>query len=341
MTQVHRCSDRSGWEGPLITLSILITAVVFGAPSSARAPDFGALARKACTAPVGSKPMLPGIKVIAVPAVKDDLPYLRITDSRTGGTMNAYYDSASARSAWARAACLGAQIRLTDEQTGSRWKNARWFAVTFTRDLNYIPPRSDSEHRWTIATEANGSLGTAGQTMLAVTMPHEQVHAFQMRSGTKLPRWLEEGHAEWVSRKVKSILTPEAAASDARGYEEALAAATTPLALAQWGGITVSREAILRQASQEDRRRMEAGPAYVPPGPFKIGPKDMVSDESNLMARYAGAYHVFSRLEKRFGAQAVSQWTADLTANQAKVDLACALASARATFGIDLSAELE
>lgn len=120
-----------------------------------------------------------------------------------------------------------------------------------------------------------------------------------------------------------------------------IAAATAPLALVQWGGITVSREAILRQASQEDRRRMEADPAYAPPDPFKIGPKDMVSDESILMARYAGAYHVFSRLEKRFGSQAVSQWIADLTANQAKVDVAGALASARAKFGIDLGTELD
>lgn len=276
---------------------------------------FDAQARAACVASADARPNVPGIAIEAVGASGADLPYLRITDRKSGGWMKAFYDAKSADSAWARAACLGAQLRLIGDATGQAWRDGQWFSVTFTADPAYIPPRDASDHRWTIQTRPDGTLGAAGQRMLVVTMPHEQVHAFQKRAGAQLPRWLEEGHAEWTSRKVVARLAPGEGRTDVQRYAEALAASTTPVELGKWGGVSVKREAILRQASPEDRRKMEADPSFVAPGPYKLGPGDLVSDESNITARYEAAYLVFDSLETAHGAATVQAWVKGLTAS--------------------------
>lgn len=270
--------------------------------------SFDAQARVACSAPVGTRPRLLGIEINAVAASGSDLPYLRILDRKSGGWMKAYYDASSTRSAWARAACLGAQIRLINGEIEGAWRNGQWYSVTFTANPTYIPPRNRHERRWTILTRPDGALGAEGQNMVVVTMPHEQVHAFQKRAGAQLPRWLEEGHAEWVSRRVKARLAPAASEADVRRYADALARSTVPVELDKWGAVGVTREAILRQASAEDRKKMAADPTYIPPGPYKIVPGDMVSDESNIDARYEAAQRIFANLETAHGASRVQAW---------------------------------
>jgi hypothetical protein len=177
--------------------------------------------------------------------------------------------------------------------------------------------------------------------MAVITMPHEQVHAFQKRAGARIPRWFEEGHAEWVSRKVKARLAPAAGQADARHYAEALAGSSTPVALGQWGGVSVKREAILRQASPADRRKMEADPSFIPPGPYKIGPGDMTGDESNMTARYEAAWQVFAELEGRHGKPKVQAWVGELTAPGGRVTPERINETARLAFHEDLGVQLK
>ncbi|MBB4099950.1 hypothetical protein [Sphingomonas kyeonggiensis] len=317
----------------------LLGFALFGQPAAPSA-GFNAAARAACAAPVGARPRLPGITIEAVAAGGGDLPHLRITDRDSGGSMNAYYDPSAERAAWARAACLGAQIRLLHAETGGVWRNGRWFSVVFTPRADYIPPRSVSEKRWSIATAPDGMLTTAGQHMTVVVMPHEQVHGFQQRTGAQTPRWFHEGHAEWISRKVVAILAPAAGQADALEGARALRDSTGPVALAGWGGMQVKPEAILRQVSAEEREKIKADPHYTPAGPFSFGPGDMISDESNTPARYEAAWRVFASLEAAHGAARVEAWAIDLTAAGGSVTGARVQETAAAAFGEDLSNRL-
>ena len=63
----------------------------------------------------------------------------------------------------------------------------------------------------------------------------------------------------------------------------------------------VTQDAMLRQLSPEQRKRMQTASSYHPPGPFKFGPGDFVSDESNTSRRYAAAFDVFRTIEMRGG----------------------------------------
>lgn len=313
----------------------LLGFALLGQPA-APSDRFEAQARAACAAPVGTHPRLSGIAVEAIGATGTDLPHLRITDRVSGGSMNAYYDRTSEPAAWSRAACLGAQMRLLHAETGAVWRDARWFSVVFTAQADYIPPRSISEKRWSIATAPDGALTLAGQHMAVVVMPHEQVHAFQQRMGAQTPRWFHEGHAEWISRKVVAILAPAEGRADARKGARALAASTEPVALASWGGMQVKPEAILRQVSREEREKIKADPHYTPAGPFSFGPGDMVSDERNTPARYEAAWRVFASLEAAHGAARVGAWAAGLTAAGGPITPARVQETAQAAFQEDL-----
>lgn len=227
-------------------------------------------ARTACAAPIGTRSQLPGITIEPAAASGGDLAYLRITDHRSGGWLHAYYDPAAEPAAWARAACIGAQIRLLDAETGGAWPKGRWSSVVFTPRTDYIPPRSASEKRWMIATAPDGTLTPAGQHMTVVVLPHEQVHAFQKCLGADTPRWFHEGHAQWISRKVVAVVAPESGRDVARKGAQALAESTEPVALARWGGMQVKPEAILRQVSPEERKKIKADPHYAPPRPVQL-----------------------------------------------------------------------
>jgi hypothetical protein len=288
-------------------------------------------AQSACVAPVGKRPSLDGIVVARLAAAPGDLPKLRISDRHSGGWLLAYYDAAGERAAYARAACLGAQLRLFTVELGPAASRRQWFAAVFTTKANYVAPANQIVNRWTVPLTASGQLGEQGQSMIVSTIPHEQVHSFQGRAGAGLPRWVEEGHAEWIGRKITQLLSPSAAQASEEGSERLLEAGRQSVKLRSWGGVQVKREAIMRQVPVDERRKMEADPAYTAPlsgRSFSFGPADVISDESNLKARYEASWRIFRDLEAVHGQQAVQSWVAQLTARPGKVDGAKAVQNA-------------
>jgi hypothetical protein len=303
-------------------------------------------ARVACAAPVGTRPRIKGIRIDPVIASAGDLPKLRITDVESGGWMYAYYDSTSERAARARAACLGAQLRLLDIELSGARRNAQWYGAVFAAG-SYVSPSSETVTRWHVPVRSNGALLEDGQDMVVLTMPHEQVHGFQMRAGARGPRWFNEGHAEWLSRFVKQAIAPAAAQKEVLRYEVDLAAATMPVALGSWGGLKIKREAIYRQVSEEERRKMEADPRYYPPmnaRSFKFGPDDLTGDESDpsfTRARYEAAWRTFHELEAAHGKAAVQRWVMNLTSQAGDVSATRIKEQAQSEMGEDLSARLK
>jgi hypothetical protein len=319
-------------------MTILALLLAGSLPAADR--DDPTAVRAACAAPVGARPAIKGLRIEAIPAAAGDLAFLRISDAASGGWMRLYYDAGSERAAWARAACLGAQIRLLAQETGGAWRNAHWSAVVMTRDATYAPPIRDAETRWPIRVQPDGTIDSERQRSLIETIPHEQVHAFQGRAGAITPRWFHEGHAEWIARKVTAIIDPERASAQSAGYAAKLRGSTTPVALGAWGGLRVKPEAILRQLSPADRRRKEADPGFVPPGPFSFGPDDMVSDESNTGARYEAAWRLFAKLEAERGSAAVRDWVNGLTAKSGRLASDAIVADAATSLKADLAPQL-
>jgi hypothetical protein len=308
--------------------------------------EFVAEARAACAAPVGERPKIKGIRIERVMASDRDLPKLRITDVASGGWMYAYYDATSERAAWARAACLGAQLRLLDIELSGARRNAQWYGAVFAAG-SYVSPSSETVTRWHVPVRSNGALLEDGQDMVVLTMPHEQVHGFQMRAGAQGPRWFSEGHAEWLSRFVKQAIAPAAARKDALKYEADLAAATMPVALGNWGGLKIKREAIFRQVSEAERRKMESDPHYYPPmdaRSFKFGPNDLAGDESDpsfTRARYEAAWRTFHELAAAHGKATVQRWVVDLTSQPGRVSPTRVQDEARSEMNEDLSVRLK
>jgi len=134
--------------------------------------------------------------------------------------------------------------------------------------------------------------------------------------------------AEWVGRKVSAAIAPDEADANAREYADALNASKTPVRLANWGGLAVKREAILRQVSAEDRRKMETDPTHAPAGPFSFKPDDFESDESNTNARYQASWALFRDLEQTQGDGAVRDWATSATSHAGAVSSSEVVASA-------------
>jgi hypothetical protein len=300
-------------------------------------------AQSACVAAVGKRPSLDGIVVQRLAAAPGDLPKLRISDRQSGGWLLAYYDAAGERAAYARAACLGAQLRLFAVELGRAASRRQWFSTVFTTKADYVAPPNQIVNRWTVPLTADGQLGEKGQLMIVLIMPHEQAHSFQGRAGAELPRWVGEGHAEWIGRKITWLLSPRAAQVSEESYERTLEASRQPVKLRSWGGVQVKREAIMRQVPVDERRKMEADPGYTAPlsgRSFSFGPGDVTSDEGNLKARYEASWRIFRDLETAHGQQAVQSWIAQLTARPGKVDGSTAVENAVDVLHEDLNRTL-
>lgn len=291
----------------------------------------------ACTAQPGERPDLAGVTVEDEPATTGDLPAIRVTSQATGAFMRVHYDAGSERIARARAACLGAQLSIVERETGDDRRGAEWMSAVFTQDRTYIPPRGDDvQPRWVIDVEQDGTLTKLGHVMVVHTLPHEQVHSWQMRGSSVLPRWLLEGHARWVQDKIAPMFDPAVALSQDRMRAEQVAKADGPLNLAQWGSERPKREAYLRQVSPVDRARMEADPNYYPTGTFTFTTDDFEEDASNLAARYAAATAIFTGLEQRHGADGVRAWMIEVTSLDGRVSKEALATSMRRHFGEEL-----
>jgi len=301
-------------------------------------PSLESQISQACKAPTSTVPEVTGVRVADELAETADLPRLRVTHVATGAWMNVYYEPRGEAAARSRAAGFGGQLALLERELGDNRTDAHWDDVVLTRQRDYAPPRGDHiATRWIIATTDEGELAPGTEEMILSVMPHEQTHEYQTRARARLPRWIAEGHATWIGLKVLSRLDPGLGTAGAVKREADLAAATEPVALGGWGGVRPKREAILRQLSPEDRVRFENDPTFQPNGSFSFNSDDLISDESNSLARYGAAWKIFVGLEERHGASAVHAWVAEVTATDVRMSSADLAASFRSHFNEDLA----
>lgn len=288
------------------------------APKSSGTPSTSV--EQACAASPGERPAIAGISIRDEPAAPGDLGAMRVTSEATGAFMRVYYDTGSENIARARAACLGAQLPMIERETGDTRRDAEWSSAIFTQDPAYVPPRrEDVLPRWQVDVQPDGDLSALGSIIVVHTIPHEQVHAYQTRAGARPPRWVAEGHANWIQDRVAPLLNPTIARTQHQLRMDDAAQGEGPLNLAQWGSRRPKREALLRQVSPEIRARMEADPTFNPTGMFTFTPEDFEGDISNTSGQYAAAKAVFTGLESRYGADKVRLWITELTASSDRI----------------------
>lgn len=261
--------------------------------------------RKACAAPEGrAAPALPGIEVTAMPAAPGDLPFMQVVNRQTGASVRLYHDPSLREVARARAACFGGVLAQLPAAIPDK-PDVAWEPIVLTLDRGYIPPRDGVDHRW-IAPRFTGKWDSEGVLFLVKTMPHEETHGRQNAlHPAPLPRWFQEGHAEWAGLKVTEAVRPDLALAARQAHRKA---GVDHPRLGAWGGRRVKPEAIDRQLSPADRERVRREPGWAPPGPFSFSPGDFVEDNDNEGGRYAAALAVFDGLERRHGRVAVQTW---------------------------------
>lgn len=202
---------------------------------------------------------------------------------------------------------LLAYLSLTNS-IGIDPSTVNWSEIAFTRDQNYTPPRDkDAVVRWPVPLTSAGTLGATGRKSLFSTIPHEQVHAIQEIFG-KLPRWFSEGMAEWAGLKATNIVAPDLYIARKKQLDAELKALASTPDLKSWGAVKPKPDAILRQLTPEQKKRMVSEPGYFPPGPFTFGPDDLISDESNTFARYAASLRLFEQVEQASSPESMKAW---------------------------------
>ena len=277
--------------------------------------------------------------VVARPTVAHgDLPSVRVMDMARGLVFRVYYDSVSRQAALSAIPTLADMYAELAQFTGASGGKVEWAAVAFVTDRSYVSPRIGSEVRWTVTVEPTGSIGGAGERDLYVTIPHEQVHSIQSSLVGQTPRWFSEGQAEWAGLIVTEHLRPALAGGERQ--EKAAAFGGVPRRLASWGSVRVNPEAILRQMTAEQRAHLAQDSTYMPPGPWKLGPSDMISDESELSARYGAALSLFASLERARGRDSLENWFRELWKEEKPLTTEGIIASARATLRTDLTSTL-
>ncbi|MBW8312630.1 MAG: hypothetical protein K0M64_11435 [Rhizobium sp.] len=101
--------------------------------------------------------------------------------------------------------------------------------------------------------------------------------------------------------------------------------------------MSVKPEAILRQLTPEQRRRMETDPSYSPPGPFSFTSEDLVSDESNTAARYAASLAILDEVEAQAGQEAMRAWIAEVARLPNPKETEDIVRLAKEVAGVDIS----
>lgn len=271
--------------------------------------------------------------------VHGDLPSVRVMDTARALVFRVYYDSVSQKAALSAVPTLADMYAELAQSTGARGGKIEWAAVAFVTDRSYISPRIGSEVRWPVTVERTGSLGDAGERDLYLTVPHEQVHSIQSSLVGQTPRWFSEGQAEWAGLIVTDHWRPALARSERQQKAEAFGGVSRRLA--SWGGVTVNPQAILRQMTDEQRAHHARDSTYMPPGPWKFGPSDLVSDESQASARYGAALALFASLERAGGRAELEKWFRVLWKDETPLTTEAIVASARATLQTDLTSKLQ
>lgn len=286
----------------LRTLSI--AALLAGSCTAAHGADALAPLRDACRIDTPPGAALPHVTVRQVAAAPGDLPYYEARSGVTGSSVRIYHDPALADAASAKIACFMGMLDLLPAAIPDARREVAWSPMVITRNAAYIPPKRDGELRW-LNVFGTGGWDAASLHFLLSTMPHEETHLSQ--GGGKLPRWFQEGHADWAGLQVTGQVRPDIAREE-RARRAADFAKLGQAGLGAWGGISVKPEAIERQLSAEDRGRKAKDPSYNPPGPFRFGPGDFVQDDGNEQGRYGAALALFAGLEQRHGRAKVQAW---------------------------------
>jgi hypothetical protein len=256
----------------------LLPVLMATACSAAHAAGISGL-QAACKTDSGPGTSLPYVQVRAVAAEAEDLPYYEAHSNATGGSVRIYHDPALADAAASKAACFMGMLDLLSTALPYVDGKVTWSPMVITSNKNYIPPKRDGELRW---------VNVFGSTAW----------------DTELPRWFEEGHADWTGLQVTEQIRPDLAQSERTQRADdfrKLGAAH----LGAWGGIRVKPEAIERQLSAEDRERRRKDPSYNPPGPFSFQSGDFEEDNGGETGRYGAALALFTGLEQRHGRAAV------------------------------------
>jgi hypothetical protein len=270
---------------------------------------------RACNATGPKIPRVDGVDVKAMPAAPDDLPFLLVSIPATGASARIYHDPGLRDVARSRAACFGGLLAQLPPLIPDHRRDVVWANVVLTLDPHYTPQRSESDKRW-IATGFRGRWDEDALRFLIAVMPHEEVHQSQSdRRANKLPRWFQEGHAEWIGLKVTDMVRPDLVTKRREGLARERAAAGG-LHLGSWGGLKVKPEALERQLSPADRERRARDPSFSPSGPFHFGPGDFAEDNVNQEARYGAALALFDGLEQRHGQAAVAAWVSAVLAEE-------------------------
>lgn len=264
-------------SGPGVSTALAaVLAAMLVSPAAAGPIQVGQVQR-ACAIEARAATAVAGIEVKAMPAAPGDLPFIQVVNRRTGASVRLYHAPALREVARARAACFGGVLDQLPALIPDTPADMTWAPIVLTQDRGYIPPRTGAERRW-ITPDFHGTWDSDALRFLIQVMPHEETHGRQIAlRATPLPRWFQEGHAEWVGLKATQAIRPDLVTAARRAHDEAGAALPEPH-LGAWGGRKVKPEAIERQLSPADRERRLREPGWAPAGPFSFRPGDFVED---------------------------------------------------------------
>ena len=281
----------------------------------------------------------PSIRSTPPRRLPGDLTRIRAVSLPRGTVFLVYFDSIGRAAAERSIPQLGRIYEMLADEVAADPARVEWAAVAFVADTSFVPRRVENEVRWPVHVEADGSLGPRGREDMLLVLPHEQVHSIQSSFVDKLPRWFAEGQAESVGLRVTERWLPSAAL--AKRAEITNAFGGTSRHLGSWGMVRVKPEAIVRQMTPEQRARRDKDPTYMPPGPWTFGPGDMVSDESDVMARYGAALCLFDELRAVAGKRALLAWYQEIWARGGSPTSEQLLASIKSRFGLSLEKRLQ
>lgn len=279
-------------------------------------PSLAAL-QASCDPGAGPDVALAGVEVQAMPAAPGDLPYYEARSRTSNASVRIYHDPDLAEAAASKAACFMGLLDLLPAAVPEARLQRTWSPLVITRDKHYIPPKRDGELRWVNEFDTT-DWSPRTIDFLVNVMPHEETHLLQ--GSIRLPRWFQEGHAEWAGLQVTEQVRPDLAQAERVRRRRDAAALAAPR-LGAWGGIRVKPEAIERQLSAEDRARRARDPGYVPPGPFSFKPEDMAADHADEEGRYGAALALFQELEAPHGRAAVQAWVSAVLGSNSNPDI--------------------
>lgn len=193
------------------------------------------------------------LKLAYFMAASEDLPSIRVVSLKSGAVFTVYYDEKSKQTAEKTIPLLAEFYKEIAKLAETDAGKIQWASVVFTNNKNYEPPRVSGETRWQILTGESGELGEDGLRNLYQLIPHEQVHSLERTFVKRSPRWFAEGLATWLGLKITKHWNTEVFSYESERLSTGRAKLSESPNLKGWGGVSVKREAIMRQVSPELR----------------------------------------------------------------------------------------